>query len=206
MDWVNTVPKITIREGQIQDVKIVKDNNWYILYVGNQQWNMVHTASTFSLREWYSSYDLAEGNVLLSGFGFGILPQWIASKSNVTSVTVVEKYKEVVDLFDRHNILNPKITIVFDDIHTFKSEQIFDWAIYDHYELNIRPNKKELKELENNLTYTNLWFWSLEYRLSEHSNWQDFRNDYSLKIPDLSPEILERYTKTVSKEMGLYLR
>lgn len=206
MDWIKTVPKIAVREGQRNEVKIIKNGNSYALYVADQQWNILHAKSTFSLREFYSSYDLAQGNVLLSGFGFGVVAQWVASKPSVTSVTVIEKYQEVVDLFCINNTPDPKIKIVIDDIHAYKSNEQFDWAIFDHYELDVRPSKEELTQLESNLSYNNLWFWSLEYKLRDYTNWQEFRNNYSLKIPDLPKEQVLGYMETVFRKTDFLLQ
>ena len=199
MDWIKTVPKIVIREGKKDNVSIVQNDNDFLLYIDGQKWNVVNVKSSLALREFYSSYDLAQGNVLLSGFGFGVLPQWIASKSSVTSVTVVEKCQEVIDLFNINNTLDPKIKIVIDDIHTYKSSEQFDWAMFDHYEDDIAHSKEELELINANLDYKNLWFWSLENRLFAYKNWQQFRNDYSLKIPDLPKEQVLHYMETIFK-------
>lgn len=199
MDWIKTVPKIAIREGSKGNVSIVQNDNDFLLYIDGQKWNFVNVKSSLALREFYSSHDLAQGNVLLSGFGFGVLPQWIASKSSVTSVTVIEKYQEVVDLFCINNTLDPKIKIVIDDIHTYKSDEQFDWAIFDHYEDDIAPSKEELELINANLTYNNLWFWSLENRLFQYKDWQQFRIDYSLKIPDLPKDQVLHYMETLFK-------
>ena len=48
-------------------------------------------------KQFYSHYYLAYGHVICTGLGFGTREQWIASKPEVTKVTVLEKYKEVIE-------------------------------------------------------------------------------------------------------------
>lgn len=203
---IKTVPKIVIREGIINDVEIKKHGPIYMLYVNDQQWMVTDTASNLELREFYSSYDLAQGKVLLSGLGFGILPQWIASKDSVESVTVIELKQEVVNLFLRHNTPNPKINIKVADIKQYQDYIEYDWAIFDHYELDKVPTKKELNYLAKNLKFDNLWFWSLERRLTQYNSWQKFRQDYGLKIPDLSLDKVLHYMETLFRQKDFPLQ
>jgi spermidine synthase len=202
---IKSVPKIVIREGELNSVKIVESEDVYELYIDNVRWNLVNTKDTLELREFYSSYDLAQGNVLLSGFGFGILPQWIASKQSVSSVTVIEWNKDVVNLFIRHNTLNPKVNVVIADIKKYKDDFCYDWAILDHYEIERIPTKEEFDLLSSNINFNNLWFWSLERRLTQYESWEKFRQKYSLKIPDLSIDKVMNYMETLFKRRDFHL-
>lgn len=196
---VKSIPKIVIREGILNDTQIVKNDFTYRLLVNDLQWMAAQTNSTIELRELYSSYDLSEGNVLLTGFGFGILPQWIAQKPEVTSLTVVEINEDVVNLFLRFNKLNPKIKIVISDITQYKDDIDYDWVILDHYEEDRMPTKDKLTQITNNLKCSNLWFWPLELLLTKYSSWEQFRKDYSMKIPDLPKNQILDYMETIFK-------
>jgi spermidine synthase len=200
---IKSVPKIVIREGSIGSTKITKSGNHYELLTNDERWMLVNTTSKQELNEFYSSYDLAEGNVLLSGFGFGILPQWIASKESVKSVTVVELNQEVIDLFLLHNSLNPKIKIVVSDIRNYHDDTLYDWAIFDHYEAARVPTKQDFDLLSNNLNFKNLWFWSLEDKLENYTSWSSFKSDYSSKLPDLDISKLERYMNLLKYKVNL---
>lgn len=200
---IKTVPKIVIREGISGNTEIKKDGKTYSLFVDSLRWMMVDTTSSREMREFYSSYDLASGSVLLSGFGFGILPQWLASKDSVTDITVVEYSKEVVELFLRHNILNPKIDIKIADINTYQDSHYYDWVILDHYELDRVPTKENLFVIEQNINFSNLWFWSLEEKLQDYTNWEEFRNSYSLKLPKLDNSKLNEYLKLLRYKENL---
>ena len=190
---IKTGPKIAIREGLINNVEIVKNGSAYRLLIDNQQWMFIDTKSSIQIREFYSSYDLVSGNVLLSGFGFGILPQWIATKDSVKSVTVVEWREEVIDLFLRNNALNSKIDIKIADILDYQDDVSYDWTILDHYELDRQPQKNEINKISSNVNFNNLWFWSVEYALLNYKNWSKFRDDYGHKIPDLSIDRIKHY-------------
>jgi hypothetical protein len=192
---IKTVPKIKIREGISGNTEIKKDGKTYSIFVDSLRWMMVDTTSSREVREFYSSYDLASGSVLLSGFGFGILPQWLASKDSVTDITVIEYSKDVVELFLRHNTLNSKIDIKIVDINTYQDGHCYDWVILDHYELDRVPTKENLSVIEKNINFNNLWFWSLEEKLQDYTNWEEFRNSYSLKLPKLDNSKLNEYFK-----------
>jgi len=200
---IKSVPKIAIREGSIGNVEIKKIKYEYQLLVDNVRWMLANTISAQEIKEFYSSYDLAEGDVLLSGFGFGILPQWIASKDSVKSVTVVEMNKEVVALFKINNTLDSKIKIVISDIREYKDNSLYDWAIFDHYELDRVPSKEDFDLLSNNLNFNNLWFWSLEEKLENYNDWQEFRKDYSLKLPNLTNDKLKEYLDLLRCKVNL---
>lgn len=195
---INTVPKIRIREGISGNAEIKKNRKTYTLFVNNEKWMMAQTNSTQEIREFYSSYDLAYGSVLLSGFGFGILPQWIASKPSVTKVTVIEWSKDVVNLYLKNNKLDDKISIVISDIHSYKDKENYDWAILDHYESFKVPTPEELYLIEKNINFSNLWFWSIERFAEKYPSWDELRKKYSFKLPEVSEDKLEYY-KEISR-------
>jgi len=61
----------------------------------------------------------AQGHVLISGLGIGMILVPILSKPEVTKVTVVEKYQDVIDLVGP-NFPDPKLEIIYADVHDFK--------------------------------------------------------------------------------------
>lgn len=81
----------------------------------------------------YDAYKNAKGNVLVGGLGLGMYPSMIAKKKEVTSITVVEKEKDIIKLRD---LKHPKIKVIHDDIWKFirKTKKKFDYAYIDiHY-------------------------------------------------------------------------
>ena len=57
------------------------------------QW-MVLDERHGSASQFYSHYKLAKGHVICTGLGFGTREQWLASKPEVTKITVLESSKK----------------------------------------------------------------------------------------------------------------
>jgi len=62
----------------------------------------------------------AHGDVLIAGLGIGMILHPILRKEAVRSVAVVEKYPDVVDLVLPTLPTSEKLTVVLDDIYTWK--------------------------------------------------------------------------------------
>jgi len=178
-----TVPDLKIKEIEKNDIKIISEKRpgilvpiSYSLYEKENLW-MQHSpieTGLQSIKQFYSSYDIANGNVLLSGLGFGVLPLWLKNKSNVKNITVVEKNKDIIDIFNDLNN-NHEINIIHEDINNYRSKTVYDFVGLDHYEnesyTEIIKNSKEILKNINNKSF---WIWSLEriYLLSSF----DFSN------------------------------
>ena len=65
---------------------------------------------------------MAKGDVLIFGLGLGMILPEILAKKEVTSVTVVELYSDVVQLIEPH-FQHPKLSIIQGDAFTFKPHQ-----------------------------------------------------------------------------------
>src|SRR3989344_1739483 len=70
----------------------------------------------------------AYGNVLIAGYGFGIVQEYLAKNKKVTSITTVEKYSEVIDYCKRKEIVGE---IIFGDFYTISPSKEFDCVIGD---------------------------------------------------------------------------
>lgn len=69
-----------------------------------------------------TNYDVlheSHGNVLIAGLGIGMILHPILAKSGVTSVTVVEKYQDVIALVNP-TVAHPKLTVECADIYEWK--------------------------------------------------------------------------------------
>lgn len=139
-------------------------------------------SSNKQIKEFYSQYDMAHGNVLLTGFGFGILSSWIASKPNVESVTVVEISEDVVNVFLKNNSISDKIKIIIDDASKYKDENTYDCLFLDHYETqNDFWFVKDLKRISKNIpNHKIFWSWSLEDKALK--NFYGYKEFYIDKI------------------------
>lgn len=85
-----------------------------------------------------SAIDEVKGNVLVYGLGLGYFPYMISNKQNVKSITIIEKNKDIIDIFQKY-ILNQfpnknKIKVIQSDAFNFQKSQRangYDFAFVD---------------------------------------------------------------------------
>ena len=73
----------------------------------------------------------AKGNVLVAGLGLGMYLQNIKDKEEVTSITVIEKSKEVIELIAKYFKDCQKIKIINEDIFNYTPDIKFEFAFLD---------------------------------------------------------------------------
>tara|TARA_R100001463_G_scaffold46793_1_gene95451 strand:- start:148 stop:702 length:555 start_codon:yes stop_codon:yes gene_type:complete len=80
--------------------------------------------------------DAAHGDVLCAGLGLGVLHKALMENEKVRSVTIVEKYQDVIDLVwdhcekdDRFRLINADIY----DVHFDKNNDLFDVGWFDSW-------------------------------------------------------------------------
>lgn len=169
---ISTVPRFELKQASLGDIKIFchpKEPWIFYLHRNNKQLMLLDFKTNREIREMYSAYDLAYGDVLLSGLGFGILPLWIASKPEVKSVTVVEFSQDIIDIFLQSNTLPDNVNIICSDIKLYKTNDKYDCVILDHYP-DLMPDSEldlvfeETKYIASNIPNHDLmWIWPIEY-------------------------------------------
>jgi hypothetical protein len=128
----NTVPSINIYTGSYGLAEIIKENDrLFNLFDDGVEIDSFNINTNTSLKQQYSAYDLAQGNVLISRLGLGVITLWIASKPSVNHVTVIEKSKDVIDLFLINNDCPDNVTILHEDPANFRSMKHFDYIYFD---------------------------------------------------------------------------
>jgi hypothetical protein len=227
---LKTVPQVVIEKISYNDIDIIQDSHrpktYRLLNRGNQ-WNLLDMYTNKEIKEMYSSYDMAYGDVLISGFGFGVLACWLASKPEVTSVTVLEMSKDVYDIFLMNNKLPDKVNVIIADACEYKTDKHFDCLFLDHYEKNstdwvFRDVRKIVKNLPNHNIF---WFWSLEEKYAEvmfdipkdelvrtvlwhnyvdfYVKYNEFKNILNIKtLPELSRDKFNDYIYTYCDRLG----
>ena len=135
--------------------------SYWQLTMDGVQW-MALDESHSSSRQVYSHYKLAKGHVICTGLGFGTREQWLASKPEVTKITVLEKFKEVIDYHkDIVTKWSDKIEIINCDANDYKGS--CDFLSIDHYEYDdVLRILDSIKTVCNNITCESAWFWMLE--------------------------------------------
>jgi hypothetical protein len=175
-----TLPKFNISPTVVNKVKIDFDGNSnYSLSCDDSLWMTYNSHNNISIKQMYSSYDLAYGDVLVSGLGFGIVALWIASKPEVKTVTVYEISKDVIDIFLKNNLIPKNLIIKNQNINDLISNIHYDCILLDHYELEpLQYRIDNMSKISKNIpNHNTIWFWSLESIFTEFS--------YSLKFEEL---------------------
>jgi spermidine synthase len=108
---------------------------------------------TDTLMEWETSYpfiEAARGNVLVAGLGLGMALVPVLQKQEVTSVTVVEKNQDVIDLVEKHLPNQDKLQALRADIFewTPPAKVKFDTIYFDIWPFINQDNQNEIKKLK----------------------------------------------------------
>lgn len=120
--------------------------------------------------EWKTNFDFlnqARGDVLVAGLGIGMVLLSIQDKTNVTSVTVVEKSKDIIDMVASQLPLNSKVKIVHSDIFDFVSKETYDTIYFDIWNDISSDNAGDMLRLHK--------LWKLS--LNEHGWMNSWRYD-----------------------------
>lgn len=91
----------------------------------------------------------ASGDVLIAGLGLGFILVPILAKKNVKSVTVVEKYQDVIDLISP-NFKNRRLSILCADIYKWRppAGATYNSIYFDIWSDICRSNLKDMSRLE----------------------------------------------------------
>jgi hypothetical protein len=168
-----SVPSFFIKEGSSGNIKIVDKGKGFILYENNKFWMNSLKKNDSAIKQLYSSYDLAYGNVIISGLGFGILALWLCNKPDVVSVTVIEFSEDVIKLFKDSNSIPDKLNIVNMDIRNYNTDTEYDAILLDHYETeSFDFILDDIQKISSKIKHKNMWAWPLEemYLFKMYSN------------------------------------
>ena len=176
----NSIPYIVIKEASSGTVDILNTGNQFVLYNNNEQW-MTYNHNDDVIKQMYSSYDLAYGDVLISGLGFGILALWLCTKTNVNSVTVIEISEDVIKLFKNSNSIPDKLNIINSDMTKYNTDKEYDALLLDHYELqNFDWILNDIKKISSRIKHKNIWAWPLEgiylFKMYANENYETLSN------------------------------
>lgn len=95
----------------------------------------------------------AHGDILIGGLGIGMIILAIQDLPEVNSITVIEKYSEVIELVGKQLPLNKKVKIIQADVFDWKPEKgnkfnciymdIWNWINSDVYRKEMIPLTKK---------------------------------------------------------------
>ena len=89
--------------------------------------------TTKEFRECQEFVNNATGDVLVAGLGLGCIHIPLLNNLNVSSVTIVEKYQEVIDLVWSHCPKDDRFRIIHDDIYTWTPDRHFNVGWFDSW-------------------------------------------------------------------------
>lgn len=165
--------------------EVKKNNDTYFLYVDGNQWMMFNETNHMQACQVFSHYYIANGDVLVTGLGFGIRENWILNNPNVKSLTIIEKNQKIIDYNKKINPhLFEKAEVILCDAINFKTTKKYDTLLLDHWEFETMSHIiKDVKKICDNIECTNMWFWHLEtqivadlHDIPEEGIWSEFRN------------------------------
>ncbi len=141
--------QVNIPEGSSGDFKIMKFtvDNWLetpepldiytvLLYdpTGNGSgFYPIMQDTSKEYRECQPFVNAATGDVLIAGLGLGCVHIPLLNNPNITSVTIVEKYQEVIDMVWDHCPKDSRFSLIKDDIYTWTPTKNFDVAWFDSW-------------------------------------------------------------------------
>lgn len=134
----------------------------YGLYINDEQWTAYDPNKPTDLKNLLPSFNMAHGDCVLSGFGFGFLPNMLAKKPSVKSIKVYEINSEVIELNREIQNIDPRIEIINDSIHNYEGHTA-DCVLLDHYEF--MPDHlviEEVRSIAKKNTQNIVWWWNAE--------------------------------------------
>ena len=84
------------------------------------------------------------GDILIAGLGLGMINQPLMDNPNVKSVTIIEKFQDVIDMVWDHCPKNKKFRLIHDDIYKWDIDSKFDIGWFDSW-VGERPHEEYKK-------------------------------------------------------------
>jgi hypothetical protein len=108
----------------------IASGNYTVLYrkFGTSWLNIMQdTEQEYEEHDWMMSR--LSGDILIGGLGIGMINIPLLASSNITSVTIVEKEQDVIDLVWDDCAKDDRFTLVCDDIHTWTPPEGSSWDV-----------------------------------------------------------------------------
>jgi hypothetical protein len=158
------IPKIVPGTYGKAKIEYSLESRSFFLFYDDVKWMGVYDDFSDAFDNLYSQYEIAYGNVLITGLGFGILLKALEKKEEVTSITVLEQQQDVVDAFLMHNEIDKnKTKILIEDATTYHTDEKFDCFLPDHYEQQgFWWKVEDMNKLSKRINSDRFWPWSIE--------------------------------------------
>lgn len=181
---------------KIGNFNLIKGDNQFRLFVGDEEWMSYNLETQVEAKQLFSHYYLAKGHVICTGLGLGIRENWILSKKEVLSLTIVEKNHSVIDFHikSKSSLLKDKrVKIVNQDARKFTSS--CDVLLIDHFnDTSEEEIFSDINILNNNITSNICWFWPLESIVSDFNSFKKLKNSI-INLPSINEEEFNLFKK-----------
>lgn len=91
----------------------------------------------------------ARGHVIIAGLGLGMLLRPLAAKSDVLSITVIERDADIIALVAEHYADLDKLSIIHRDIFKHKCSRVYDWGMHDIWATTSADNLTQMHALRH---------------------------------------------------------
>ena len=158
-----------LQENKDRDIRVsiepgllLTNKNGYKLTIDGKQWMTYSPNGLSQEKEFASSVDLAYGKCVLSGLGLGILPGMLLKNPKVTSITVYEVSKQVIEMNRTYGESFKKIKVINQSIRDARNIEC-DCLLLDHYEHESDEYiVDDVSEISHNNNAKCIWFWRAE--------------------------------------------
>jgi hypothetical protein len=137
----------------------------------NTNWRFIHNSN---------------GHCLVGGLGVGLVLLSAQDRGEVKSILVVEKEQEIIDLVLRRLPVNDKVTVICDDILTWRPEKgvLFDTIYFDIWDTISGDNNSDICKLHRSFArklnrHENPEAWMTSWRLDDVRRLAYEENAYS---------------------------
>jgi len=103
----------------------------------------IMTNNKFECDEHKKFWEIAKGDVLITGLGLGFCHANLINNPNVTSVTIIEKYQEVIDLTWDDCVKDERFKLIHADADNWEIEGHWDCIWIDHWVSTMSEYTKE---------------------------------------------------------------
>jgi len=121
----------TITEVDFYAKKIGLKPGDYVRLVNKKTHALLMSNTNMEKRTNEDFVECAKGDVLIGGLGIGLIILAIQDKPEVTSITVIEKSPEVIELITSQIKFNKKVKVINDDVFSWIPKTKYDVAYMD---------------------------------------------------------------------------
>lgn len=140
-------PLFNLRQLREDPMFVVRDGEYVKLHVNGELMMSDTGMERISNKPFIKN---ANGDVLIAGLGIGLIVYNILENKNITSITIIEKYQNVIDLVSP-NFNDPRITYINADIFEWKPAKgvKYDTIYFDIWPQICTDNLKDISLLHN---------------------------------------------------------